>query len=229
MKQPLLLLHGAIGSKDQFTATTALLESQFEVHCINFSGHGGLPIPAEGYSMSLFANDVVSYLDENGIEKTDIFGYSMGGYVALFLAKHYPERVNKIFTLATKFHWTPEIAAKETRMLNPEKIEEKVPPFAQMLKKRHDEGNWKNVLNQTAEMMIGLGNNNPLTLEDYKSISHTILISLGDKDQMVTREETEAVSSALPNSDFHLFEDTEHPIEKVNSGILAERIVEFFA
>ncbi len=51
----------------------------------------------------------------------------MGGYVALYLAKHHLQLVHKIFTLATKFHWDETVAANENKRLQPEGIEEKVP------------------------------------------------------------------------------------------------------
>ena len=54
----------------------------------------------------------------------------MGGYVALQLANKHPKYVQKIITLGTKFAWDKETAAKEVKMLNPEKIEEKIPAFA---------------------------------------------------------------------------------------------------
>ena len=58
-----------------------------------------------------------------GIGRSDITvspGHSMGGYVALKLALKRPELVDRIITLGTKFNWTPEVAAKEVKMLNPD-------------------------------------------------------------------------------------------------------------
>ena len=37
----LLVLHGAIGSKSQFDSIASLLDNQFDIHLLNFSGHGG--------------------------------------------------------------------------------------------------------------------------------------------------------------------------------------------
>ena len=116
--QPLLLLHGAIGSKDQFPSLVQLLSSDYDVHTLNFSGHGGSAFASEPFSIPLFANDVLNYMQEHGIAKASIFGYSMGGYVGMYLAKHRPEKINKLITLATKYHWDEVIAAKEVQMLN---------------------------------------------------------------------------------------------------------------
>ena len=112
--QNLLLLHGALGSKEQFNELEKKLKDSFKTYSINFSGHGGDKIPDEPFSIQLFVQDVLSFLDKNGIDKINIFGYRMGGYVGLFLSRHYPERINKLFTIATKLKWTEEIAIKET-------------------------------------------------------------------------------------------------------------------
>lgn len=224
--QPLLLLHGAIGSKEQLQPLAQKLSDTHNVHTLNFSGHGGNSF-SKKFSIEQFAKDVITYLDNNNIESCNIFGYSMGGYVALYLAKHFPEKVNRVFTLATKFLWTPEIAQKEIKMLNPEKIKEKIPAFAEQLKQRHKPNNWELVLNNTAEMMIELGNNNILQTIDYKTITHHTLIAIGDKDSMVTLEETIEVFKNMPNSNLLVMPFTQHPIEKVDINAL-EREIKFF-
>lgn len=226
--QHILLLHGAIGAKDQLTPLAEKLSNSFTVHTLSFSGHGGEALP-DTFSMEVFANDVLRYLEQNNIPKISVFGYSMGGYVALYLAKHHPGKVEKIFTLATKFLWTPEIAAKETKMLDAEKIAEKIPVFAQALEKRHAPNDWKTVLQKTAAMMISLGANNPLQLNDYENIGHRVLIGIGDKDTMVTLEETIDVYRKLKNANFIVLPQTQHPIEKVNVERLANEIELFFS
>ena len=223
----ILLLHGAIGSKDQLQPLASELKNKFTVHSLNFSGHGGAPMP-DTFSIETFAEDVLKYLKENNIEKVNIFGYSMGGYVGLYLAKHHPEKINKVATLATKFLWTPEIAAKETKMLNIEKIIEKIPAFAETLAKRHAPGDWKMVLHKTSEMMITLGNKNTLQLSDYETIQHPIMVSIGDSDTMVTLEETKEVVGKLNNVNFIILPNTPHPIEKVDVKKLAEELFLYY-
>lgn len=229
MKPSLLLLHGALGSKEQFAPLERLLASDFEATAINFSGHGGNALPDDGFSIARFANDVLQWLDEHGQEKTDIFGYSMGGYVALFLARHHPSRVGRIFTLATKFAWSESIAEKEIRMLNARKIEEKVPAFAAALAKRHAPQDWKEILKHSADMMVRMGADVPLKEKDFLAIHHPVVVSVGDNDSMVTRDETVDVSRLLRNSRFLVLEDTEHPIEKADPGLLVHEIRTFFS
>lgn len=212
MSSPLLLLHGAIGAADQLTFLEALPQNSF---AFDFPGHGGKAFPA-AFSIRAFAESVLRWMDEKGFATVDIFGYSMGGYVALYLARHYPERVGKIFTLATKFAWDEATAAKEVKMLNPEKIAEKVPKFAAALEKRHAPLDWKEVLQRTADLMLALGKKPELTQEDFAAITHPVLLSVGDRDTMVSIEETMQVYRSLSNAQLLVFPNTVHPIEQIN-------------
>jgi esterase/lipase len=225
--QHLLLLHGAIGSADQLKPIATALENKYIVHILNFSGHGGEQ-HTSNFLIESFAEDVLNYLRKQEIEKINIFGYSMGGYVALYLAKHHPEKIIKVFTLATKFLWTPAIAQQEIKMLDANKIAEKIPAFAQTLEERHSPNDWKTVLHKTAEMMIALGNNNPLKKEDYARIQQPVLIGIGDKDTMVTLEETIDVYRTLKQANLIVLPQTPHPIEKVAVGRVAKEIELFF-
>ncbi len=225
--QHLLFLHGAIGAADQLQPIADQLKIKFHTHLFNFSGHGGKP-QTEPFSIPTFAAEVLNYLEEHKITKINIFGYSMGGYVALYLAKHHPEKINTIFTLATKFLWTPAIAQQEIKMLNAEKIQEKIPAFAAALQQRHATNDWKIVLQQTADLMIQLGNQPLLTNSDYEQLTQRILIGIGDKDTMVTLEETIAVFRKLKQANFIVLPNTLHPIEKVSVERVVREIEEFF-
>ena len=224
MMQHLLLLHGAIGAKDQLQPLADALTKDFIIHTLNFNGHGGEPGAGKEFSIPGFAEDVRRYLNQQAITSTHIFGYSMGGYVALYLAKYHPALVNRVITLATKFEWTPAIAEKESAMLNPSVIAEKVPAFAETLQKRHQPGDWKVVLEKTKQLLHQLGENNELSLADYKAIFSPCLLLLGDNDKMVTHAETMAIVQHLPNGKFKMLENTPHPIEKVNVSTLGQII-----
>jgi pimeloyl-ACP methyl ester carboxylesterase len=223
----ILLLHGALGAASQLSPLAAALKERFEVHTWNFGGHGGRAIPSEPFSIPLFAKELVAHIREKGLEGVDVFGYSMGGYVALYAATHYPGSVGRIFTLATKFSWNPEIAAREAAMLNPSRLEEKVPAFARALMERHAPADWKVLLEKTAEMMREMGNDNPLREADYSSLVNPVLLALGDRDKMVTAEETLEVYRKLKNGSMLMLPDTAHPVESVSVERLSKEISEF--
>ncbi len=223
----LLLLHGAIGAKEQLYLLAESLQHHYTIHTLNFSGHGGNSIPDDPFSIELFAKDVLEYMQQQSIENISIFGYSMGGYVGMWLAKNYPEKINRLITLATKFYWDETIASKEIKMLNAETIEQKVPAFANQLKQRHAPNNWKLVMQKAAEMLVNLGINNTLKTEDYSSIAISCLLMLGDRDKMVTLDETVAVYKQLSNAQFGVLPNTPHPVEQVNIDMLAYMVQRF--
>lgn len=223
----LLMLHGAIGSSEQLEPIANKLKDTFEIYLWNFTGHGGKDIPSEPYSIKMFAEDVLYFIDKNKLSGIDVYGYSMGGYVALYIARHFPGKINKIFTTATKFNWTHESSLKESKLLNPDKIIEKIPVFAKELEQRHSPQDWKVVLNKTAEMMINLGNDPELKSEDFELIQNEILLSIGDRDNMVSIEETVDVYRKFKKGSLLVIPDTPHPIEKISVERLNFEIINF--
>lgn len=223
--EPLILLHGALGSRTQLDALAEQLAQHYEVHALNFPGHGGTPL-AEAFSIPYFARHVQQYCTDKALARVSIFGYSMGGYVALHLARQQPALVSRVITLATKFHWDEATAAKEVQMLQPDTIQQKVPQFARVLEERHQPADWKEVLRQTAHMLEGLGRQNALAPEDFKAITCPCLLMLGDRDKMVTLEETVAVYRQLPHGQLAVLPNTPHPLEGVATNRLAGMILQ---
>lgn len=207
----------------------AELQKNFSgVHTFDFPGHGGKTFPDEIFSIRLFAESVLKWMDENQFQKISIFGYSMGGYVALYLAKHYPERIEKIITLGTKLEWDHFIAADMTRMIDTEKIVLKAPILANALNELHQPNDWKEVLHRTTELFLNLGSGPALSPGDFSEIKHEVLFLLGDMDRMVTREETIETKNRMENSRFEVIPETPHPIEQANPVQLAQISLPFF-
>lgn len=221
MQPPLLLLHGALGSAAQFNALLPLLPGHAPVHAFDLPGHGGSPTDGE-YSMSRFADHTLARMDNLGIEQARLFGYSMGGYVALTLARKHPERVAGVVTLGTKFDWTPETAALETSRLDPEKIAAKVPAFAQLLAQRHEPADWRAVLRQTAGMLTRLGHGEALQAADFEAIHCPVCIGRGAEDSMVTEAESERTAALLPLGRYVSLPSVKHPFEQVDTQQLAD-------
>lgn len=215
----LVLLHGAIGSHEQLRPLRNELLSSFHTHSFNFAGHGGAEMP-ETFSIAFFAQQVYDWVKKKQLEKVSIFGYSMGGYVGMCLARTHPEIIASVVTLATKFDWNPQTAAKEVKQLQPAVIEQKLPKFAEQLKERHKPHDWKMVLQKTADMLTQMGEDNPLTASDYQSISCPTLLMLGDRDKMISLDETIAVYRQLPNAQLAVLPNTPHPIEMMNVDLL---------
>lgn len=94
--------------------------SSFEVHHPNWPGHGDSPLVTYKYDVSSYVQFLLTYIES--LQNTVyVFGYSMGGYIALMAALEKPDLFKKIITLATKLDWSPESAAREIKMLDKKK------------------------------------------------------------------------------------------------------------
>jgi len=226
MKKYVLLLHGALGTKDQFNELTEYLLPNYEVLSMNFEGHGDY-LSNNEFSMQLFVDQVISFLKESKVENTHVFGYSMGGYVALKLALKAPKLVVKIITLGTKFDWSKEATDKEVAMLNPEVMEVKIPDYAAILKNVHSPNNWKEVVYKTANLMLSLASGSKLSQEDLMLIENDVLISVGEKDTMVGVEESSMAVSFLRNANLKVIDNFRHPLELVDKEMLSRIICDF--
>jgi pimeloyl-ACP methyl ester carboxylesterase len=225
MARPLLLLHGALGDARQFAPALELLADR-NVFCVTFSGHGGTPLP-DIFSIDRFVRDTLDAMDEHGIETADILGYSMGGYVALQLARDHADRVNRIITIGTKFNWTQEEAAGEVRMMNPDVIEQKIPAFAAMLAARHAPEDWKTVMRRTAEMMTRLGDGEAMTDADFARVPHPVLVCRGSADHMVHEAESVRTAATLPHGQFRELPGLKHPLEAIPPRTLSDLCLEW--
>ncbi|WP_078831579.1 alpha/beta fold hydrolase [Sediminibacterium ginsengisoli] len=227
MKKHLLLLHGAIGSAAELVPLAAKLEEDYTVHLFDFPGHGGKQLPDAPFSIQLFAEAALAYIIQEQLEKVVIFGYSMGGYTALYMARHYPQIIEKVICLGTKFRWTETIARQETKMLDADAIAAKVPAFAATLASRHAPNSWQEIVRRTSDMLLAVGSNNPLKEEDYPNILCPCLVMVGDRDKMAPAEETLTVYRALPDAAFAVLPRTPHAIEKTDMNLLAQLIRQF--
>lgn len=227
MKQPLLLLHGALGAAAQLQPLAELLAADFEVHTFSFPGHGGQPLDAARFTMTHFAAEVSYYLASHGLDSVHVFGYSMGGYAALLSAATDPGRIRSLTTLGTKFDWSPETAEAETRMLNPEKMQAKIPGYVAYLQSTHAPTEWHAVVDATAAMLRELGETPVLNELNLSQLNIPVQILVGELDTTADVEASRQFATYLPEATFEVFPNTPHPLEKTDLAAVALRIRAF--
>jgi pimeloyl-ACP methyl ester carboxylesterase len=225
----LILLPGALGNVNQFNSLKQELSLvQANVITIDLPGHGLNPYATEAVTVPEIADAFLNQLHKLEISgPIQLFGHSLGGYIGLYLCLHYPEKITGLFTLGTKWHWTKEIADRETSFLVPEIMEQKIPAFVNHLKISHSIG-WQKVVINIAHLMHDLGNNGYLEPAKLSTINQPVRVALGDRDAMVGLDETINVYKALPNSQLQIYPNTPHPFEKSDVVKLAADIKSFF-
>ena len=84
-RTPVVLLHGALGSRSQFAPLASALESRCAPHAFDFLGHGGSTLTGP-LTVERLVEQTADYVRTHGLAPVALFGYSLGGYVALQLA-----------------------------------------------------------------------------------------------------------------------------------------------
>jgi pimeloyl-ACP methyl ester carboxylesterase len=221
----IILLHGALGFEGDLDRLAIALSSKgVQVHQFNFTGHGNEAF-SQNFGISQFVDELQTFIRANKLIKPAVFGYSMGGYVALKLASIHCEIMGKVITLATKFDWSPKVIARESGMCDKEFLQDKAASFFARLQKNHRE--WEKLLVRTGEMITNFATENVLDDKVLKSITTPVLLGLGDNDKMVTVEETLVVRKHISQSAMYMLPNTKHPLESVPVKLLTEVIVDF--
>jgi pimeloyl-ACP methyl ester carboxylesterase len=225
MKPTLLLLHGALGSPETLQPLAERLADYFTLKTFAFAGHGGREVNAETVRLPRYAEEVLTYLAAHETGPAHVFGYSMGGYAALLAASREPTRFASITTLGTKLDWSPESAAAETRLLDPDKMLAKVPAFVEVLRQRHAPADWAAVVRAVAGLMTAAGAAPPLAAADFAALPVPVQVLMGDGDLTPERGDASRLLAAqLPQGRYAVLANTPHPIERVDTADLANRI-----
>ena len=92
----LLLLHGNGEDGTYFIHQMAEFSRDFTVYAIDTRGHGQSPRGRAPFTISQFAEDLLAFMDQQGLTQADILGFSDGGNIALTFALRYPDRVRRL-------------------------------------------------------------------------------------------------------------------------------------
>ena len=93
--RPLVVLHGLFGSADNWRSHIKRWQESRRVIAVDLRNHGKSPHVA-GMSYTAQAADVEALLDRLSVDSCDLLGHSMGGKVAITLARQAPERVARL-------------------------------------------------------------------------------------------------------------------------------------
>jgi pimeloyl-ACP methyl ester carboxylesterase len=112
--RPLVLLHGGLMTIDlNFGDLLVPLAARYDVIAVELHGHGHTADADRPMTIEGSAADVVALLDDLGVDRADVYGYSLGGLVACAMAVAFPERVRRVALAAADPHRPPGREAPE--------------------------------------------------------------------------------------------------------------------
>ena len=184
--QPLILLHGNGEDCAYFEHQMPCYSKDYRVIAIDTRGHGQSPRGEKPFSIRQFAEDLHDFMDEQGIGKAILLGFSDGGNIALSFALKYPEKVEKLILnganlfpsgVKARYQWPIEIGYR----------------IAKLFSKKSDEAK------HNAEM-LGLMVNEPhINPVDLARLTMPVLVVAGTKD-MIKDVHTRLIYKSLPNA-----------------------------
>ena len=117
--EPLLLLHGGMGSIEMFLPCLPELSAEREVIAVEMQGHGRTAIGDRKFSLQDWGDDMAAIVRELGYEQVDVFGYSMGAGVAFRFAVQHADLVRRVVLMSAGFStdgFHPEMRPMQAQM-----------------------------------------------------------------------------------------------------------------
>lgn len=117
--EPLLLLHGGLGSISMFGPVLPALARSRRVIAVDLQGHGRTELGERPIRLPEIADDIAAVLGALGVERVDVLGYSFGGGVAFRLALQHPERVRRLALVSAGFSrdgFFPDLLAMQAQV-----------------------------------------------------------------------------------------------------------------
>jgi len=210
--QPLIFLHGNGENCDYFEHQIPYFSKSYRVVAIDTRGHGKSPKGEKPFTIKQFAEDLHDFMDEKGITKANLLGFSDGGNITLTFALKYPERVDKmivdganLFPSGVKplYQWPIEVGYR----------------IAKLFSKKSEQAK------QNAEM-LGLMVNEPhIDPSVLACLTMPVLVVAGTKD-MIKESHTKLIYKSLPNAQLSILEG-DHFVANKNADVFNKVVDEF--
>jgi len=95
--QPVILIHGFLYNTVMWEKNVDALAENFKVYVIDLWGWGySERLKETEYSFKGYGEQVTGFMDALNIKKASLIGQSMGGGTSVYVAAHYPERINRL-------------------------------------------------------------------------------------------------------------------------------------
>jgi pimeloyl-ACP methyl ester carboxylesterase len=207
---PIIMLHGNTGKARYFKHQIDVFAQKYHVYAIDTRGHGKTPRGEKPFTIRQFADDLLVFMNNHGIEKATLMGFSDGGNIAMRFAIAYPERVDRLILNGANLN------ARGVKNSTQIPIELKYYWYKLLGIKKYD------------VEMLGLMVNDPnITLEELRSIQAKTLVIVGAND-IIKEKHSKLIVSTLSNSEFSVV-NGDHFVALRNPEAFNERVLEFLA
>ncbi len=213
---PIVLLHGGMGSRDDFLPLARLLAPDHRLIAIDSRGHGRSGLGMSAMTYRQLTEDIAEVLDGLDLTEAGIIGHSDGGIVALRLAAS--DAVQPRFVVAVGAHWhlpKDDPLREVFAAMTVEKWRSRFPECVRQYQAENPAPDFPRLFDAVIEMWLGSGED-AYPGSTIRDITSPLLVIRGDDDIFVSRaqaiELAEQVDGArllnLPYASHSVLEDS---------------------
>lgn len=208
---PVVLLHGGLGHSGNWShQVAALVDAGYQAVVVDSRGHGRSTRDARPYTYELMAADVCAVLDDSGVPKAAMVGWSDGACTALVLARNAPERVACVLFFACNMD---PGGTKDLDTSN---------PLIGRCFKRHAQdyarlsptpGGFESLVEAVSRMQADEPN---YTASDLAAVRVPVTVVQGEHDEFIKLEHAEYLCQSIPESELLVLPEVTHfaPVQR---------------
>lgn len=188
----LILLHGNGEDGSYFSHQMEAFSDRYRVIAVDTRGHGRTPRGEAPFTIRQFADDLLAFMDAQGLAKADILGFSDGGNIALVFALAHPERVGRLILNGANL----DPSGVRPGVQLPVEIGYRVARFF---------SRWSQKALARAELLGLMVNDPAIAPEQLETLSMPVLVIAGD-DDMIRDSHTRMIASRIPGAKLAIIE-----------------------
>ena len=249
---PLVLIHGVAGSWRAWDEVIARLAEHFDVLAVALAGHmdaGELP-PGVNLSVDSLTSAVAHDMDAAGVAGAHLVGNSLGGWIALELAKQ--GRARSVVALSPGGGWEPASREEKrvfTLLRQGHAINRWAAPRARAMMRR---SLWRRIMYMravahpermdpelAADAIVAFARSRTPELldtergqggiRDLDQVKCPVLVAWGQKDRMLPRKRYSKAFQAIPDVQMTVLDDVGHVAMWDNPQLVADTVLKFIA
>lgn len=233
--QELILLHGGMVSSASWDVNLDDLTEHFKVYTLDSRGHGLSNNPLGQLSYSMMADDVAAFMQELGLQKPFVGGWSDGAQITLELGMRYSDLFAGLIVGAAWYRLTDALRGMIAMMgfispnnLNREQFYQALEQF-EMLETFVDAhaGGLDHLYDLAEQLTVPWLTDLDYQPEDFAKINVPTLVIQGDRDNFISLEQAAHIYQSIKQAELSIIPNSGHGLPMENPQAFNAAVIDF--